>query len=79
MREKPVSMSGNARVSWRVPWLGKHPFAASLATCFLSITVSIVLVGFFTTRRRLLHDMLVGTVLINNPKRAAALRARAAR
>jgi len=43
------------------------------------LTPFIVLVGFFTTRRRLLHDMLVGTVLINNPKRAAALRARAAR
>jgi uncharacterized RDD family membrane protein YckC len=43
------------------------------------LTPFIVLVGFFNTRRRLLHDMLVGTVLINNPKRAAALRAPAAR
>ena len=31
----------------------------------------ILLVGFFNDRRRLLHDMLVGTVVINNPVRAA--------
>jgi uncharacterized RDD family membrane protein YckC len=43
------------------------------------LTPFIVLVGFFNARHRLLHDMLVGTVLINNPKRAAASRARAAR
>jgi uncharacterized RDD family membrane protein YckC len=41
------------------------------------LTPFIVLVGFFNARHRLLHDMLVGTVLINNPARAAALRARA--
>jgi uncharacterized RDD family membrane protein YckC len=39
----------------------------------------ILLVGFFNARRRLLHDILVGTVLINNANRAAALRARAGR
>src|SRR5215831_6020491 len=33
----------------------------------------IVLVGLFDTRRRLLHDMLLGTVLINNPERVASL------
>jgi uncharacterized RDD family membrane protein YckC len=38
------------------------------------LTPFILLVGFFNTRRRLLHDMLVGTVLINSPARAAALR-----
>ncbi len=43
------------------------------------LTPFILLVGFFNARRRLLHDMLVGTVLINNATRAAALRARAAR
>ena len=42
------------------------------------LTPFILLVGFFNTRRRLLHDILVGTVLINNANRAAALRARAA-
>jgi uncharacterized RDD family membrane protein YckC len=43
------------------------------------LTPFILAVGFFNGRRRLLHDMLVGTVLINNERRAAALRARAAR
>lgn len=36
----------------------------------------ILLVGFFNARRRLLHDMLVGTVIINSAPRAAALRPR---
>ncbi len=40
------------------------------------LTPFILLVGLFNARRRLLHDMLVGTVLINNPARAASLRAR---
>jgi uncharacterized RDD family membrane protein YckC len=40
------------------------------------LTPLILLVGLFNARRRLLHDMLVGTVLVNNPARAAALRAR---
>jgi uncharacterized RDD family membrane protein YckC len=40
------------------------------------LTPLILLVGLFNTRRRLLHDILVGTVLINNPSRAASLRAR---
>jgi uncharacterized RDD family membrane protein YckC len=42
------------------------------------LTPFILLIGFFNPRRRLLHDMLVGTVLINSPARAASLRARAA-
>jgi len=42
------------------------------------LTPFILLVGFFNSRRRLLHDFLVGTVLVNNPARAASLRARAA-
>jgi hypothetical protein len=32
------------------------------------------LVGLLNRRRRLLHDFLTGTVLINNERRAAALR-----
>jgi uncharacterized RDD family membrane protein YckC len=40
------------------------------------LTPLILLVGLFNTRRRLLHDMLVGTVVINNAARAASLRAR---
>jgi uncharacterized RDD family membrane protein YckC len=37
----------------------------------------ILLVGFFNARRRLLHDMVVGTVIINTASRAESLRARA--
>jgi len=38
------------------------------------LTPLVLLVVFFNDRRRLLHDMLVGTVVINNPERAKALR-----
>jgi len=43
------------------------------------LTPLILLLGFFNARRRLLHDILVGTVLINNATRAASLRQRAPR
>jgi uncharacterized RDD family membrane protein YckC len=43
------------------------------------LTPFILLVGFFNARRRLLHDMLVGTIIINSPPRAASLRARGVR
>jgi uncharacterized RDD family membrane protein YckC len=39
------------------------------------LTPFIVLIAFFNARRRLLHDMLVGTIVINNQARAQALRA----
>jgi len=39
----------------------------------------ILLVGFFNARRRLLHDMVVGAVIINNAARATSLRAPATR
>jgi len=38
------------------------------------LTPLVLLVGFFNDRQRLLHDILVGTVVINNPARAAVLR-----
>jgi uncharacterized RDD family membrane protein YckC len=38
------------------------------------LTPLVLLVAFFNERRRLLHDMLVGTIVINNPARAQALR-----
>ncbi|MGZ3360193.1 MAG: RDD family protein [Xanthobacteraceae bacterium] len=38
------------------------------------LTPFIVLIAFFNGRRRLLHDMLVGTIVINNQARAQALR-----
>jgi uncharacterized RDD family membrane protein YckC len=39
-----------------------------------ALTPFIVLVAFFNERRRLLHDMLVGTIVINNPIRSQGLR-----
>lgn len=40
----------------------------------MSLTPLILLVCFFNDRRRCLHDMLVGTIVINNEVRANALR-----
>jgi uncharacterized RDD family membrane protein YckC len=37
-------------------------------------TPLVLLVALFNRRRRLLHDFLTGTVLINNERRAASLR-----
>jgi uncharacterized RDD family membrane protein YckC len=37
-------------------------------------TPLILLVAFFNQRRRLLHDILVGTIVINNAARAEGLR-----
>ena len=49
-----------------------HAIAFWLAVSFL--TPFILLVALFNDRRRLLHDMLVGTIVINNAGRASALR-----
>jgi uncharacterized RDD family membrane protein YckC len=38
------------------------------------LTPLVLLVGFFNARKRLLHDMLVGTIVINNPARAQVVR-----
>ncbi len=38
-----------------------------------ALTPFILLVAFFNERRRLLHDIVLGTVVINNEQRAAAL------
>jgi uncharacterized RDD family membrane protein YckC len=38
------------------------------------LTPLVLLVAFFNERRRLLHDMLVGTIVINAPARAQAER-----
>ncbi len=40
-----------------------------------TLTPFILLVAFFNERQRLLHDILLGTVVINNARRAAMLRA----
>ena len=50
-----------------------HAIVFWLSVSFL--TPFILLVCFFNERRRLLHDILLGTVVINNPRRAAILRA----
>jgi len=44
-----------------------------------ALTPFVLLICFLNERRRLSHDMLVGTVVINNKMRAAALRAGAHR
>jgi uncharacterized RDD family membrane protein YckC len=49
-----------------------HAIVYWLTVSFL--TPFVLLVGFFNHRRRLLHDILVGTVVINNAARAQALR-----
>jgi uncharacterized RDD family membrane protein YckC len=38
-----------------------------------ALTPFILLVCFFNARRRLLHDFLVGTVVVNNSARAQSL------
>jgi uncharacterized RDD family membrane protein YckC len=49
-----------------------HAVVYWLTVSFL--TPFILLVGFFNDRSRLLHDILIGTVVINNPARAQVLR-----
>ena len=49
-----------------------HAIAYWFTVSFL--TPLILLVAFFNHRHRLLHDMLVGTIVINNRNRAEALR-----
>ena len=49
-----------------------HAIVFWLTISFL--TPLILLVGFFNDRKRLLHDMVVGTVVINNPARAQTIR-----
>jgi len=49
-----------------------HAIAYWLSVSFL--TPFILLLGLFNDRRRLLHDMAVGTIVINNEARASALR-----
>jgi uncharacterized RDD family membrane protein YckC len=39
-----------------------------------ALTPLVLCVCFFNERRRLLHDIVVGTIVINNPARAAQLR-----
>jgi len=63
-------------------WYGSPAYfvlgAVHAIVFWISVSVAtplILLVGFFNPHQRLLHDILVGTVIINNAARAAALRA----
>jgi uncharacterized RDD family membrane protein YckC len=49
-----------------------HAIVYWLTVSFL--TPLVLLIAFFNHRRRLLHDMLVGTIVINNSNRALTLR-----
>jgi uncharacterized RDD family membrane protein YckC len=49
-----------------------HAIVYWLTVSFL--TPLILLIAFFNHRKRLLHDMLVGTIVINNANRALTLR-----
>jgi len=51
-----------------------HGLGFWLSTTFL--TPFILLIALFNDRRRLLHDMVLGTVVINSAARAAMLRGR---
>ena len=52
-----------------------HAIGYWLSVTFL--TPFILLVALFNDRRRLLHDMLLGTIVVNNAARASALRSSA--
>ena len=63
-------------------WYGASAYfvlgAVHAVLFWLSVTMLtpfVLLVCFFNERRRLLHDILLGTVIINNGRRAAMLRA----
>jgi len=67
-------------------WYGAPAYfvlgAVHAVVFWISISVLspfVLLIGFFNARRRLLHDILIGTVLINSAPRAASLRIHAAR
>lgn len=62
-------------------WYGDRPYfvlgAAHVVFFWVSISILtpfILLIGLFNARRRLLHDFLLGTVVINSSPQAAAMR-----
>jgi uncharacterized RDD family membrane protein YckC len=67
--------SRNAHLVWRA----RHFVLGAVHAIAFWFTVSfftpfVLLVAFFNQRRRLLHDILLGTVIINNASRASMLR-----
>jgi uncharacterized RDD family membrane protein YckC len=64
-------------------WYGDRPYfvlgAAHAIFFWVSISILtpfILLVGLFNSRRRLLHDFLLGTVILNTSRQAEAMRLR---
>jgi len=62
-------------------WYGAPSYfvlgAAHAIVFWITVTILtplVLVVGLLNERRRLLHDILIGTVVINNPARALALR-----
>ncbi|MGU3493900.1 RDD family protein [Xanthobacteraceae bacterium A53D] len=62
-------------------WYGAPAYSvlgAVHAVCYWAsmslLTPFVLLVGLFNSRRRLLHDILLGAVIVNNEARAASLR-----
>jgi len=51
--------------------------AVAFSVSISALTPLVVALGFFNARQRLLHDFVLGTVVINNGRRAAALRLQA--
>jgi len=87
-----VTLGGPASATWGMravdielrTWYGAPCYAVlgAVHTVLFWISVSaltplVLLVAFFDARRRLLHDLVLGTVVINSPARAAALTGRA--
>jgi len=55
----------------------QRPFAVHAIAFWVTtsaLTPLVLLVGLLNERRRLVHDFLLGTVVINNERRAALLR-----
>ncbi len=62
--------------TWYGAWAYFVLGAVHAVVYWISVSVLspfILLVGFFNARRRLLHDMVVGTVVINSAGRAVSL------
>jgi uncharacterized RDD family membrane protein YckC len=51
-----------------------HAIVFWITVSILTPLVLVLVVGLLNERQRLLHDILIGTVVINNPARARALR-----
>jgi uncharacterized RDD family membrane protein YckC len=53
-------------------WLVGAAHAVAFYVAVTTLTPLVLAAGFFTARRRLLHDVVLGTVVINSGRRAAS-------